>query len=701
MATRVSKRKHFELYGQAMDLRLAIGLLSVFSLLVAIYLVASCGQLLSSIAVSIESPAATVSRGIEEVATTQDPGIIKFESQDDFKSYIDDGKRLYGDGIFETATLTPLAQAGKQALSAAVAAAKGSKAAVTPVLPMDPQIARKYLSLGSNFDPTVPDIAQIGKTNIYFSPDNQYYAGSSGQGVDPGETGGQTFVISAFPAETMVQSETIPADGNVLLTDGSLVVFLGNSLVAYNSEAAFGRQEIWRDRINDGSEIIGAKLVGGKLYLAVKSTIDDANPCPIKPISAGDEAYMVKCSDIYHSWEAMLADSVITAVQISTTTGKVEGGLSFVAEAAETTVVFATDGVYALWGEGGDYITFFSDFLNEKCKGLLPNYIIEKAAKLGGYNISLLAKEMELRSIMMNWLATLNADEQNRIIGEIKARMADYLGGSYHAFEQTRVARIDADQFKFTESMVVGGLIPDGSFADVRDGYLRIVTVSGSGVVKKMNWLVSGQTASEIADEAVNNVYVLDGGLKTAGAAERLNIDGSICALRYAKDIAYASTCAGDQLQVINLSLAENIGLAASLAIGSSDFYVYPFRNRELLVIAKSKRNIKMTILDNTLATKPEKKSEYVLNDYWADFDSNNRAFAADDENKLFFVPTGKGGYVFFHNNGSIELQKGIGTMVPSRAYLKGGMIYIMSNSGVEVFGAPEWAQTGKLVFKQ
>jgi len=40
--------------------------------------------------------------------------------------------------------------------------------------------------------------------------------------------------------------------------------------------------------------------------------------------------------------------------------------------------------------------------------------------------------------------------------------------------------------------------------------------------------------------------------------------------------------------------------------------------------------------MTNALAAKPEKKSEYSLNDYWADFDSNYKAFAADDENKLF-----------------------------------------------------------------
>jgi len=88
-----------------------------------------------------------------------------------------------------------------------------------------------------------------------------------------------------------------------------------------------------------------------------------------------------------------------------------------------------------------------------------------------------------------------------------------------------------------------------------------------------------------------------------------------------------------------------------------------------------------------------------LLNDFWADFDSNFQAFAADDENKLFFLPVGKGGYIFFYHDGNIELQKNVGNLTPNRAYLQEGYLYILFNEGIEIFGAPEWSEIGKLIF--
>jgi len=703
MTPRSVKRKHSELYRQHLDLKVALGILSVFSLLVSIYLIASCGRLVSSLAVSIESSAATSMRGADEYVAVSDSSIVNFESQDDFKSYIDDGKRLYGDGLFEAQSLSPLVEAGKLVVSAPKTAAKGVSApagAVTVATSdLDPEIVKRYFSLTGAIDGSIPDIAQIGSDKIYFSPENQYYSGAYASDPDSDSVPGLTYAITAFPADSLAQSETIPSDGDVVLSPDSLVVFLGNALVAYNTDSVFGRQEIWRDRVNDGSRVLSSKLVGGKLYLAIETALDMANPCPVKPVTAGDEPYLVKCSDIYHPKNAMLADSIITVVEISPATGKVEKSSSFVVASSNAAVDFSEDGIYAAWGQGGDYVGYFSDFVNEKCKSLLPNYILEKSARLGGYNISLLAKELELRTMLMNWLATLSVEEQARITSEISSRMKDYLDGNYRSFEQTRVARMDIGTLKFVDSAEVSGLIPDQSFVDFRDGYLRIMTVAGKGSLEKMNWLVTGQAANGEPDKAANNMYVFEANLKIAGSAANLNIPESACAVRFDDDLAYASACDGDTIYLINLSLAENIGLAAELSAGSTDFFIYPLKDRQLLVISKNKRNINLALFDNMLAAKPEKKSEYHLNDYWADLDSNYRAFAADDVNSIFFLPVGRGGYVFFHNNGMIELQKMVGENTPSRAFLKGGSLYILSEGGVEIFGAPEWTKVKDLKF--
>jgi len=109
-----------------------------------------------------------------------------------------------------------------------------------------------------------------------------------------------------------------------------------------------------------------------------------------------------------------------------------------------------------------------------------------KTRILGSYDISLLAKEMELRSLIMNWLATLNASEQTRIINEITTRLADYLNSDYQDFEISRVAKINLTDLKFQNSLEIEGIIPDSSFIDYRNSNLKIITISANGIFNKI-----------------------------------------------------------------------------------------------------------------------------------------------------------------------------------------------------------------------
>jgi len=96
-------------------------------------------------------------------------------------------------------------------------------------------------------------------------------------------------------------------------------------------------------------------------------------------------------------------------------------------------------------------------------------------------------------------------------------------------FESTRVAKIDPVSFKFIGSRLINGLIPDAFVSRIMPAVnLRVMTVAGGGVAKKMNWLVTGQTSTDTSDQAVDNVYVIDGDLKAVYSAERLNIGGGV-----------------------------------------------------------------------------------------------------------------------------------------------------------------------------
>jgi len=124
---------------------------------------------------------------------------------------------------------------------------------------------------------------------------------------------------------------------------------------------------------------------------------------------------------------------------------------------------------------------------------------------------------MELRSLIMNWLATLNASEQTRIINEITTRLADYLNSDYQDFEISRVAKINLTDLKFQNSLEIEGIIPDSSFIDYRNSNLKIITISANGIFNKINWLVTGQTVA-INDPnnspVVNRAYIINSNLQ-------------------------------------------------------------------------------------------------------------------------------------------------------------------------------------------
>jgi len=69
-----------------------------------------------------------------------------------------------------------------------------------------------------------------------------------------------------------------------------------------------------------------------------------------------------------------------------------------------------------------------------------------------------------------------------------------------------------------------------------------------------------------------------------------------------------SSTCSDDQIYLINFASENELSLTATIVAGNQDFYIYPLPQQELLVISKNnKRNIKLTIYDNSLPVTPEK----------------------------------------------------------------------------------------------
>jgi uncharacterized secreted protein with C-terminal beta-propeller domain len=581
-------------------------------------------------------------------------------------------------------------------------AAKNAKAAPAVI---DRADAQRYLSLGSvqdNWPP--PDIMAVIGKYIFFSPENQFYVPPSASGAaameNEEEVTGRTAIFDAAPPESMAQIGSLGRDGRVLLAGGTALIFSNNSIFAYDILNMQSPRELWQARVSEDSEVLTSRATETNLYLAIRTRIDSANPCPIKPLAAGDKPVIIDCASIYHPDTAILADSIYSVIQIDLASGQAGKSVSFVGSTDNSAVVIGDKTIYAVWGQGGDYISFFCGFLQDKCKNILPNYLLEKAAALPGYNIALSSKELELRALLSNWLSSLSAPEQARLTEEIYKRMADYLRDHYRDFEQTGLAAIDIDSLKFTAQGTVSGRISDSSMINEYRGNLRIITVSGQGASHKMAWLVSGQVSPEQPQKSLSNVYILDDKLSAAGSAESLDLPASLCAARFFQTRACAATCASDsQYYIIDLGGPAEIGVASTIGATPPASFILPLSGQFLVSVSKNNRKIKMITYDVSLAAKPAQTGEYLLNDYWADMEGNYQAFSADGAGSLFFLPAARGGYIFSLKDGQVKLEKNVGSFAVDRSVFLQGNLYVAGVAGIEVYGGAGWEKIKTIKF--
>jgi len=694
MAQRVLKDKKKWLHLQAVNPILAIGFLGIFAMLVGVYLTANFKYSTMPISASVFSTAASsvvFDETVEKLKKTIQ--IIPFESSDDFKSYLDDGMRAYGDGIFEAqnvafANLSPQAASAETAKKTAVKSVVKNQNSSTDEI-ITPGEAQRFFSLGRARQGG--DIFGIDGKNLFFSPENQFYESENGDG--------ETKILDVSQPESIAQTNFIPHDGDFVIGDGFLTVISENSIFAYDISDVNVLRNAWQARISDGTTMVASKFNGKKLYIALKTKIDAANPCPLKPLTVGEKPVMIDCKSIYHPEAPILADSIFTVFEVDITSGAIKKNLSFVGAEDGSSVLIGKSGVYAVWGQGGDYISFFTVFLQEKCKSLLPNYLMEKAAALPQYDIALSSKELELRALLSNWIATLGPDEQARVAGEINARMKDYLRDHYQDYEKTGIAAADFDSFKFTDQSQVPGRVLNTAMINEQGGFIRMITNSGRGAAQKMVWLVTGKIEPDDSQTVLSNIYILGDKLSISGSRENIDLPAGICAAEFGQDRVYVSTCRSqDSLYAIGLGLPSGIESQGKLGFLSFS-YVYPLDNGKFLNFSKNNRKIQISLTDAALPAKSTLLSRYDLNDYWVDMDGNYSAFSADSQNKFFFVPASRGGNIFLLEGERVIFEKNIAGIAASRSFFEQGSLYLLGDDGIDVFGGADWVKTKSIKF--
>lgn len=686
---RPAQKRKRKVHREPVNLRLAVLILAFFSFGVVCYLLASYRQPSIFLQVIGGVPGASITAE-REGAAAEPGGLEKFSSQDDFKSYLDSGCRATAAGPFEAEKAALAAK--EEELAKVKPAGKISAPAVAGIAPED---AKKFFSLGETSAKSAGDIIRLDGEKLYFSPQNQFYWPEFAAASRPA---GETKIFETRPAGGMKQVGAIPQDGNFLVLDGSLAVFLNNSLAVYDLSFADSPLEIWQGRLNGNSRIIASEFAAGKLYLAVETEIDPANPCPIKPLVIGETPVSVECASIHRPAAPVPADSVFTIFEMNPRSGAVARDFSVAVPRDGFSTILEDGAAWIAWNEERDPVEFFADFLSAKCRGLLPNYIVEKTRSTAACEISRAGKEFETRRVLAGWFDSLAQGEKERIAGEVSLRLADYLRDQTKDFERTGIAKINLKTFAPEAQTAVAGRLPEGGLAPAAGG-LRAVTVSGFGAAQKMEWLVSGNIAGQENEKAQNNLYLLDKNLKTVAEAKNLDIPAGVCALRFSGNAAYARVCrAGEPLYALSFN-PQAAGLAGKFSLPAEDAYFYPLNEISAIAVYPNARKIKVALFDSSLPGRIEKIHEYALNDYWADFEANIAAFTHDPENKRLFLPAARGGSILSYAGSEITLTGSAGEIAPVRAFFEKGDLYIAGDAGIEVFGGTDFEKINSVEF--
>lgn len=634
-------------------------------------------------------PPASADAGLEKSAEN----VKKFSSEEDFKNYLlasslnnfYSGLRSDGGAMsMETGLAVPAVGAGNEAATQSAAAQRVSETNV--------QVA--------GIDE--PDIVKTDGKEIYYSSESPVYwygarTGIAQESVMPYKpSSGQTRLVKAFPAAELALDGKIDKSGNLLLQNGILMVFSNDAVEAYDVKDPKTPKSLWNLKLGSQNYVEGARLYNDKVYLVLRSQINEVSPCPIRPLTWGtDETLSIACDQIYHPETIAPVDSVYNAIALDPQSGKIEKSVSFTGSNGSSLIYMSEKGIYITYTYSGDPVNFFYKFLTEKAKDLFPARISEKIAKLQGYDISSQSKMTELNIILQQYVGNLDQDEQMRIQNEVQNRLADYYKEKIRELEKTGIVKIDLDSFELAASGEVPGSPLNQFSLDEYKGNLRIAVTSGQ------NNFWFGSFGSGGSGSTANDVYILNSGLKKIGAALDLSKgwnDERIYAVRFLEDKGYVVTFKEtDPLTVLNLADPLNPEIAGQLEIPGYSAYLHPLAANKILGVGKEDFKVKISLFDVSDASNPKEIAKYNLDEYWSEAVENHHAFLQDEKNQIIFLPGSKGGYIFSYKDDQLKLVKAVSGIQAKRAVYLDNYLYVIGPDSIVVLDESSWKKVREL----
>ncbi|MBI3443385.1 beta-propeller domain-containing protein [Candidatus Woesebacteria bacterium] len=602
----------------------------------------------------------------------------KFSSEEEFKAYIQKGQQasgaFYGFGGGLGLERAPSVDIGLPSLGA-----------LPPERISETNVQVKGID--------EPDIVKTDGAKIYVSSELGKIYPARGIPIiedrilPPPEFNNDTKIVNAFPPSGLVKESIIDKSGNLLLHGNILIVFSADSIYGFDVSNPKSPTEKWKIKLEENTQLSQARLFDGKLYIVTKLQINPSRPCPIIPMSFGISRLSIPCIEIYYPVTPTNVDVTYTGVSIDPKTGQALNKVSFVGSSGQSVTYMSKNAIYITYPILPDTVQIMYGFLKENAKDLIDEATLKSLEKLISYDISNQSKMTELQVILERFYNSLSADQRLKIQNEIQNRLSLYSKSHKREFEKTGIVKTALTNFDVSATGTVAGS-PLNQFAlDEYQNNLRVaVTVGG-------NWFLGfGQS------ESANDVYILDKNLKEIGSVSDLGLTERIYSVRFIEDKAFVVTFRQiDPFYVLDLSNPASPRRTGELKIPGFSSYLHPINKDKIIGVGQENQNVKISLFDVSDPVSPTEVSKYNLDEFWTEVSQTHHAFLLDDKHGVFFLPGGKGGYIFSYKNDVLQLSKAISETQVRRAIFINDYMYIIGENKIVVLSEADWEIVNQL----
>ncbi len=296
-------------------------------------------------------------------------------------------------------------------------------------------------------------------------------------------------------------------------------------------------------------------------------------------------------------------------------------------------------------------------------------------------------KLVKINQIIEGYIRRLTPEEQKNISTNIETEFKRQHPNLADELEKTVIHKINfSDQgLTYTASGEVTGRLLNQYSLDEFNDNLRIATTRGQSWFGPMMF---GSAVDMIApapeNNSTNNVYVLDGSLKTIGRLENLAPGEKIYSSRFMGERAYLVTFKQtDPLFVIDLAKPDSPAVLGQVKLPGFSNYLHPYDDKTLIGVGREAIDkgdqgvdllgLKISLFDVTDPAEPKETSSIILGGRGSDSISlyDYKAVLFSKENNLLVIPAS------LTKKDSNDYQ----------AQFQGSIVFTVSNEGINERG--------------